>query len=89
MLRELLTVEDVRARYQLRDPRSARRIIRQVGGLTVAGRLYVRQDALELWEARQAAAPATVPTRSARRRRQPVAAGAHDLSDLPDEWWQP
>ena len=48
-----LTVADVLARYQLRDRRSARRVMDEAGSFKVAGRLLVSEPDLEAWETRQ------------------------------------
>ncbi len=88
MLADLLTAEDVQARYRLRDPRAARRIIRQAGSITVAGRLYIRADILEQWEAKQATPAATTPTTSVKVRRKPVVASTTSLTDLQPGFWR-
>jgi hypothetical protein len=88
VLADLLTAEDVQARYRLRDPRAARRIIRQAGSLTVGGRLYVRADVLEQWEAKQAAPAAPTPTSTVRVRRKPVVASTTSLTDLQPGFWR-
>lgn len=53
MLPPMLAVADVQARYRLRDPRAARRLIREAGGIRVAGRWMVRADLLDAWECGQ------------------------------------
>lgn len=84
---DLLTVEDVQARYHLRDPRAARRIVRQVGALAVAGRLFVRRDAFERWEASQGLAPTSPPRRAPHGTRRHASGATHDLSALAPGWW--
>ena len=50
-LEELLTSEQVAARYRLRELATARRIMREAGGFEVARKLLVSTSDLASWEA--------------------------------------
>jgi hypothetical protein len=65
-LPQIIGVDDVRARYGLRDKAAARRLMRRAGGFVVAGRLMVRVDDLDAFE--RAAANASRSNASADRR---------------------
>jgi hypothetical protein len=84
----ILGVEDVMGRYGAKDRRTARRVMHEAGGFTVAGKLVVREDDLGRWEQRQAMtkrvtnpSPVSRPTRSR-------AAVAISPATGPD-WWRP
>jgi hypothetical protein len=64
-LTRLLRVHEVRARYGLRDRRTARAIMEQAGAFFVAGRLVVPVDRLETWERAQARTATTRPRTTA------------------------
>jgi hypothetical protein len=90
-----LTVAEVLTRYQLRDRRSARRVMDQAGSFKVAGRLLVSEADLETWETRQkerrienAQPPGDASTRRSRR-----ASGIRETDrawpePLLPEWWK-
>lgn len=63
----ILGVLDVQRRYGLRDPRAARRVMRDAGSFTVGSRMVVRVDTLDAWEQAQAA-----PTPPAQERPRPA-----------------
>jgi hypothetical protein len=48
----ILRVEDVMARYGMRDARTARRLMNEAGAFKAAGRLAVREDDLDAHERR-------------------------------------
>lgn len=81
----LLSVEEVRERYRLRSAQAARRVMRQAGARSVAGRLFVPVSELAAWEATRA-----IPVA---REHRPLRKGAQrrvklDLSDLEAGWWR-
>jgi hypothetical protein len=91
---QFLTVADVLARYQLRDRRSARRVMDEAGSFKVAGRLLVSEADLETWEARQkerrvekVPPPGDVSTRRARKN---GTRGTDRVrpEPLPPGWWR-
>jgi len=82
-LSRLLDVNDVRIRYGLRDPRAARRVIRDAGGIEIAGRLFVSAEDLARYEHARALAPIQATRPAARQRRGPVP----DVSRLRQRWW--
>lgn len=80
----VLSVEDVQARYRLADARAARDAMRASGGaFTVARRLLVHRATLEAWELEQARDP--LPPVDRRRSR---ARAASPSSRLPDGFWK-
>jgi hypothetical protein len=84
-LARLLRVDEVRARYGLRDRRAARAVMEQAGAFLVAGRLVVRADRLDAWEQRQEAArrsPEEQRTAAAPRRPRNVG------ESLRPGWWR-
>jgi hypothetical protein len=87
----LLTVRDVMARYELRDRRSARRVMDAAGAFRIGAGLFVRLTDLLAFEERQKDArrpaasagpgPAPVPAKAgaaARKKRHPLRPG----------WWR-
>lgn len=97
----LLSVDEVLARYRLRDRRAARRLMDEVGAFKVATKLYVREDALGEYEDALAAARKSTgsPTRDAGRSRVTRRAGQSDRArktaasrkerePLPMDWWR-
>jgi hypothetical protein len=86
-LPELLTLDDLMARYGLRDRRKARWIAREAGSLKVGHRILVPIDQLVEWERRQldvqAASTAEAPhaRRSGRTRRTARARVADEVED--------
>lgn len=93
-LTELLGVEDVMARYQLRDRRSARRVMDEAGAFLVGGRLLVRSDELlaheeRLRRERHGAAQVVPRTASVRRGGAREPARRHASGALPEGWWRP
>ncbi len=82
----LLDVEAVMARYAIRDPRAARRVMDIAGAFQIAGRLLVSADSLAALEQRlaverktRAAGPAPRP------RRSPASDTRHDA--MGPDWW--
>jgi hypothetical protein len=85
-LARLLRVDEVRARYGLRDRRAARAVMEQAGAFLVAGRLVVRADRLEAWEQRQEAARRTAEGKASAA---PPPRSARKLGEsLPPGWWR-
>jgi hypothetical protein len=91
---QFLTVADVLVRYQLRDRRSARRVMDEAGSIKIAGRLLVSEPDLEAWEAQQkqrrienVAPPEDASTRRARGGRTRAADRAR-AGPLPPGWWK-
>lgn len=83
----ILGVEDVMGRYAAKDRRTARRVMHEAGGFTVAGKLVVREDDLGRWEQRQAMARrVTNPSPVARAKRSRIAATASPASGA--DWWR-
>jgi hypothetical protein len=90
-----LTVADVLTRYQLRDRRSARRIMDEAGSFKVAGRLLVSEADLETWEAQQkqqriekVPPPGDASTRWAHRASGTRGTDRVRPEPLPPEWWK-
>jgi hypothetical protein len=87
-LPDLLTVDDVRNRYRC-GARAARRIVREIGALQAAGKLFVRRDALLAWEATNLSVPMTSGCLTPARERRRTPGVSPDLSNLaPDFWMQ-
>lgn len=97
----LLNVDEVLARYRLRDRRAARRLMDEIGAFKVATKLYVREDALKAYEDALAAARKGTgpPTREDQRPRAATRAGRSDRAGkatasrierepLPMDWWR-
>lgn len=87
----VLRVDEVMARYGIRDERTARRLMNAAGGFKVGGRLVVREDDLGAHE-RRLAAPAN-PVRpvvhdAVKRPTRTSAPGGSSPADGPD-WWRP
>ncbi len=83
-----LTAAEVADRYRLRDPRAARRVMREAGALIVGGRLLVRPDALDAWEAaRTLPVPEPAAAPPARQRRR-APGRTVELDALPAGWWR-
>lgn len=76
-LPDLLTLDDLMARYGLRDRRTARWIARAAGSLRVAGRVLVPVDRLAEWERAQAESPGP-PLRTGGRAKRRVGGRAPD-----------
>lgn len=49
----VLRVDEVMARYGVKDERTARRVMNEAGAFKVGGRLVVREDDLGAWERRR------------------------------------
>ena len=86
---EVLGVPEVLARYGLKDPRAARRIIDEAGGFIIAGKAVVRRADLHAHEEALKAArrPHTQPERRPRttsRDRRP----ARTTEPLKPGWWR-
>lgn len=84
----ILRVDEVMARYGVKDERTARRLMNEAGAFKVGGRLVVREDDLGAWERRrvnvvQASPAPTPPLVAVRRQRVPSASP----STGPD-WWR-
>jgi len=83
----VLRVDEVMARYGMRDERTARRLMNQAGAFKVGGRLVIREDDLGAYERRlvgpRNAAPRAAP-RPARIRRP---GSTPSPADGPD-WWR-
>jgi hypothetical protein len=87
----LLTVADVMARYDLRDRRSARRVMDAAGAFLIGARLFIRlADLLALEErqkdARRPAASANADSRPSRAR--PGAGARKERPLLRPGWWR-
>lgn len=89
-----LTVDEVLARYRVRDRRAARRIMDEAGAFKVAGRLLVDVADLEAWEARQkerrveqVPPPGDASTKRARVSRTRAADRVRS-EPLAPEWWR-
>jgi hypothetical protein len=78
----IVGVANVQRRYGIRDPRVARRVMREAGGFIVARRLMVRLDALDAWErGLREGPPAATVARPKPVRRAPVPGAAPG-------WWK-
>lgn len=87
----IVRVDDVMARYGMRDERTARKLMNQIGAFRVAGRLVVHEDALAAWEVAQVRTnPSASPPparRPSERRQDP--AGQASPATGPDWWREP
>jgi hypothetical protein len=86
-LPRVLDVRGVMSRYNLRDARTARALMREAGTFTAGRRLMVREDVLDAWErsrARPAALGMPRPRARAAARRAPDA----DSGPLAPGWWK-
>jgi hypothetical protein len=83
-LSPLLDVTDVRIRYGLRDPRAARRVIRDAGGIEIAGRLFISAEQLTRYEHARALSPIRAIRAETRRAPGP----GDDVASLPRRWWE-
>lgn len=86
-LSAILGVDEVMARYGAKDRRTARKVMHEAGGFSVAGKLVVREDDLGRWEQRQATArrvtnpsPVDLPKRARNAAVPSPATGA--------DWWR-
>lgn len=84
----VLTVAEVMTRYGMKDRRAARRVMDEAGAFMAAGRLLVRVDDLDEWEAAgkrarkpQEAPPPVAGVRARRSRRTPRSV------PLGRDWW--
>jgi len=88
----LMGVDQVMARYGLRDRRTAPRVMDAAGAFVVARRLYVREADLVAYEvllrtARRRGPRSPDPPNGDRARRRPTPRPARD-DPLPPGWWR-
>lgn len=85
----VLSVADVKARYGMKDERTARRLMNEAGAFKVGGRLVVREDDLGAHE-RRLAAPGNPPPQITKKRSKPprrTSKRGPSPADGPD-WWR-
>ena len=89
-LPDILSVQDIMARYRVRDRRTARRIMDEAGCFTIRGSAYVYADDLaSLERERRTRAPdARDPASVSPRRRRKAATSEAPAIGLPRHWWQ-
>jgi hypothetical protein len=83
----LLSTDEVAERYGC-EARAARRIMREAGALAAAGRLFIRADALDVWERTQTGNPPEPARAIQRRRGRRGGVDPKRLSGLGEGWWK-
>jgi hypothetical protein len=87
----IIGVDEVRARYGLRDKAAARRLMRRAGAFVVAGRLIVRADDLDAFERAEADASrsaASTDRRHHRRTTRRRGSSTSRTATLGIDWWR-
>lgn len=90
---EVLGVDDVAARYGLRDRRAVRKVMDDAGSFLIAGRLLVRRADLlaheeRLQRERRVAGSGPTPAADPRRRGPRRRAERRPAGPLPAGWWR-
>jgi hypothetical protein len=87
----VIGVDQVCARYGLRDRPAARKVMRSAGAFVIAGRLMVRLDDLDAFERRQAEASRRMHRVAPRPRRHSAVRTSitpKRYEPLPPGWWR-
>ncbi len=90
-LDQLLTVDEVVSRYRLRDRRTARALMHEIGAIRIGRRLFVQSADVARYEAAHRDAPGSARSSepgSPAGARTPPRRTAKPTTPLPAGWWR-